>query len=96
MSESLIIRRRLGCSTLLTGPYVLQCCFIRPGETRDLCEEPALIMHEPRLPGENTTRASERGERSTAGSTNSQIHADSRTGLILTRRAERIAAPWAT
>lgn len=53
-------------------------------------------MHEPHLPGENTTRAGERGERSTAGSTNSQIHADSRTGLILSKRAEKIAAPWAT
>lgn len=54
-------------------------------------------MHEPQLPGEHTTRAGERGgERSTAGSTNSQIHADSRTGLILTKLAERAAAPWAT
>lgn len=63
-----------------------------------VCEEPALIMHEPRLPGENTTRAGERGgERSTAGSTKSQIHTDSRTGLIFWRkRAERIAAPSAT
>lgn len=51
-------------------------------------------MHEPRLPGENTTRAGERGERSAAGSTNSQIPADSRTGLILTNRAGRNAAPW--
>lgn len=48
-------------------------------------------MHEPHLPGENTTRAGGGGG-STAGSTN----ADSRTGLILTNRAERNAAPWAT
>lgn len=46
----------------LTGPYVLQCCFVRAGQTRDPCEEPALIMHEPRLPGENTTRAGKRGK----------------------------------
>lgn len=49
-------------SAPLTGPYVLQCCFKRAGQTRDLCEEPALIMHEPQLPGENTTRAGERGK----------------------------------
>lgn len=46
----------------LTGPYVLQCCFIRARQARDPCEEPALIMHEPQLPGENTTRAVERGK----------------------------------
>lgn len=46
----------------LTGPYVLQCCFIRAGQARDPCEEPVLIMHEAQLPGENTTRAGKRGK----------------------------------
>lgn len=46
----------------LTGPYVLQCCFHKSGADTDPCEEPALIMHELQLPGENTTRARERGK----------------------------------
>lgn len=40
-------------------PYVLQCCFVRVGRREDLCEEPALIMHEFQLPGEHTTRLAE-------------------------------------
>lgn len=36
--------------------------FYKSGADTDLCEEPALIMHEPQLPGENTTRAGERGK----------------------------------
>lgn len=70
--------------------------FYKSGADADPCEEPALIMHEPQLPGENTTRAGERGKEARQEAQKSQIQADSRTGLILTKRAERIAAPSAT
>lgn len=77
-------------------PYVLQCCFVRVGRREDLCEEPALIMHELQLPGERTTRLAEM-ER--GADKPNKIHADSRTALIfnaLMQRTKSIAAPWTT